>query len=181
MFVQLCSEEKPAFRKANGTFYCNICKKYTGSFSLSNVKNKDRRCKECISQTRYQRIRRTGHLQRLKLKLHQNLRYQNKNYSARMATENWIANLLSEHGIEEIDYKLVKTMKAMRDPKTNQWNVVPVFYNINDLMPGGHSHPNNYRDLIDLATAPSFFNIARKLKSIKTINLVNHIYINPFH
>jgi len=51
-----------------------------------------------------------------------------------MATENWIANLLSEHGIEEIDYKLVKTMKAMRDPKTNQWNVVPVFYNINDLM-----------------------------------------------
>jgi hypothetical protein len=134
MFVQLCSEEKPAFRKANGTFYCNICKKYTGSFSLSNVKNKDRRCKECISQTRYQRMRRAGHLQRLKLKLYQNLRYQNKKSSARMVTEDWMANLLGEHGIEEIDYSLVKTMKATCDPKTNKWNVLPVFYNINDLM-----------------------------------------------
>ena len=46
-----------------------------------------------------------------------------------------MANLLGEHGIEEIDYSLVvKTMKVTCDPKTNQWNVVPVFYNINDLM-----------------------------------------------
>jgi hypothetical protein len=51
-----------------------------------------------------------------------------------MVTEDWMANLLGEHGIEEIDYSLVKTMKATCDPKTNQWNVVPVFYNINDLM-----------------------------------------------
>ena len=78
MLVDLPLEEKKSFNNLDGTYFCNMCDNYTSDFSCSNIKNKDRRCRSCISLKRKNKLSQAGHIHRLKLKLYQNLIYQNQ-------------------------------------------------------------------------------------------------------
>mmetsp|Transcript_3286 Transcript_3286/g.6112 ORF Transcript_3286/g.6112 Transcript_3286/m.6112 type:complete len:141 (+) Transcript_3286:567-989(+) len=122
--------DKPPFVGNNDTFYCNLCKTYTPDFSPANVKRLDRRCRQCLSAKRFKRMQQLGHLQRLKLKLYQNLMYQNKKRYARSVTIQSVATILLHFGIRDDEVALVKTLKPTYDPVKNTMLAIPVFYNV---------------------------------------------------
>jgi len=75
-----------------------------------------------------------GHLQRLKLKLSQNLIYQKKDNYARSITVETVEKILQEFRINDEDIALVKTIKPVFDPIHENWGVIPVFYNLKRLV-----------------------------------------------
>ena len=123
-------EQKKPFEGGGDLFYCGICESYTPNFTASSVKNRDRRCRDCFQQKRFERMQKVGHLQRLKMKLYQNLIYQKKSGHAKNVTINTVSQILDYHGIKEPSYSLVKTVKPVYDPVNKRWLATPVFYDL---------------------------------------------------
>jgi len=65
-------EQKKPFEGGGDLFYCGICNNYTPNFTVSSIKNRDRRCRDCLQQKRFDKMQSIGHLQRLKIKMFQN-------------------------------------------------------------------------------------------------------------
>lgn len=75
-----------------------------------------------------------GHLQRLKLKLKQNLIYQKRKANARAVTNETVLKILKAYNVQEGDWSLVKTIKPCHDPVHKTWIAQPVFYNLTRLV-----------------------------------------------
>ena len=127
-------EQKQPFQGGGDLFYCGICKSYTPNFTESSIKNRDRRCRDCLQMKRFARMQKVGHLQRLKTKLYQNFLYQNKHPYARALTIDTVTRILQYHGIEESSYALVKTIKPGFNPVSKSWTASPVFYDLARLV-----------------------------------------------
>ena len=128
------ADSKRPFVGADGeTYWCNACLKYSPDFTPSSVKSRDRRCRSCLSNKRFERMQSIGHLQRLKLKLCQNLIYQKRKPHARAVTCETVMKILSAYDVKENDWSLVKTIKVCLDPIHKTWIAQPVFYNLSRL------------------------------------------------
>ena len=123
----------PVFRKPfekDGKYHCKMCDQYTSDFSPKKIEDGIRKCKACLKKAYNKRKLDRDDVDRLRVKVYNNLRSKNHGHVAKCIDRDFIIKNLNKCGIAKENYHTVKTFKSLVIPEPKSPNSLKQKYRV---------------------------------------------------